>query len=293
MKMYDGGRKIIILEGKSRFLSLVGRGVMTSPCPSPIPEMAIVTPSGFPPTCIALALYSIFTSARDLGNVQAPPRKKQLVTYCMQPRSEQAGYVGPRQDGHRFGVNRILRLPSPNNAGEDGDGSAKSSLISAGRDGIVRRWDVSSLLEEAADTAGAAAKEQPGEGRRRRRQQQRGSTGDFAGLEHYDADVHQEGSPAVCSSPCTCEAILASHTDWVTGLAAAEGRILVSSSNDGTLKLWDLANTTTDSGRTTGSQAAGDMDVDKDDGGDTRTDDGGEMANRGACRWVSIRSVAG
>ncbi|CAN0460067.1 unnamed protein product, partial [Hapterophycus canaliculatus] len=37
------------------------------------------------------------------------------------------------QPGHRFGVNRILRL------GED-------SLLSAGRDGVIRRWDVSSML---------------------------------------------------------------------------------------------------------------------------------------------------
>lgn len=34
--------------------------------------------------------------------------------------------------GHRFGVNRILRL------GDD--------LLSAGRDGVVRRWDVSSVM---------------------------------------------------------------------------------------------------------------------------------------------------
>lgn len=51
----------------------------------------------------------------------------------MQPLSEQAGYAGPRLDGHRFGVNRILRL------GDD-------MLISAGRDGVVRRWDVSQAL---------------------------------------------------------------------------------------------------------------------------------------------------
>lgn len=39
--------------------------------------------------------------------------------------------------------------------------------------------------------------------------------------------------------PCT--GIFASHTDWVTGMAVAKGRIMASTSNDGTLKLWDLA----------------------------------------------------
>lgn len=76
--------------------------------------------------------------------MQAPPRKRRLVTYYMQPLSEQAGYTGPRQDGHRFGVNRILRL---------GD----ESLLSAGRDGIVRRWDVSPVLAR-----GGAGAQRPG-----------------------------------------------------------------------------------------------------------------------------------
>ncbi|CAN0463892.1 unnamed protein product, partial [Ectocarpus sp. 8 AP-2014] len=52
------------------------------------------------------------------------------------------------QPGHRFGVNRILRL------GED-------SLLSAGRDGVIRRWDVSSMLDQAAARRGSA-----GSGRR-------------------------------------------------------------------------------------------------------------------------------
>ncbi|CAN0507034.1 unnamed protein product, partial [Laminaria digitata] len=39
--------------------------------------------------------------------------------------------------------------------------------------------------------------------------------------------------------PCT--GVFASHTDWVTALAVAAGRIMASASNDGTLKLWDLA----------------------------------------------------
>lgn len=63
--------------------------------------------------------------------IQVPPRKRRLVTYKMQPLSE--------QPGHRFGVNRILRL------GED-------SLLSAGRDGVVRRWDVSSMLGRGGST---------------------------------------------------------------------------------------------------------------------------------------------
>lgn len=51
----------------------------------------------------------------------------------MQPLSE--------QPGHRFGVNRILR---------HGDGG----LLSAGRDGVVRRWDVSSMLAPKAGGGG-------------------------------------------------------------------------------------------------------------------------------------------
>lgn len=39
--------------------------------------------------------------------------------------------------------------------------------------------------------------------------------------------------------PCT--GVFASHTDWVTGIAVAEDRIMASASYDGTLKLWDLA----------------------------------------------------
>ena len=65
--------------------------------------------------------------------LQAPPRQRRLVTYTMQPLSE--------EPGHRFGVNRILRL------GEDG-------LLSAGRDGIIRRWDVSSMLSPAGGGGG-------------------------------------------------------------------------------------------------------------------------------------------
>lgn len=77
--------------------------------------------------------------------IQAPPRKRRLVTYYMQPLSEQAGYAGPRKDGHRFGVNRILRLGDEN-------------LLSAGRDGIVRRWDVSPVLAGG----GGSGAERPG-----------------------------------------------------------------------------------------------------------------------------------
>lgn len=69
---------------------------------------------------------------------QAPPRKRRLVTYTMQPLNE--------QPGHRFGVNRILRL------GED-------SLLSAGRDGVVRRWDVSSMLDQAGGRAGSGRRD--------------------------------------------------------------------------------------------------------------------------------------
>lgn len=65
---------------------------------------------------------------------QAPPRKRRLVTYTMQPLSE--------QPGHRFGVNRVLRL-------------GEHSLLSAGRDGVVRRWDVSSMLAPAKGERGA------------------------------------------------------------------------------------------------------------------------------------------
>lgn len=64
----------------------------------------------------------------------------------------------------------------------------------------------------------------------------------FDGLDNKR--VHPLHQPPLC----TCTGILASHTDWVTGLAAAEGRILASSSNDGTLKLWDLAATAEQTG---------------------------------------------
>lgn len=61
----------------------------------------------------------------------------------MQPLNEQAGYTGPRQDGHRFGVNRILRLR------DDESGGGAGGLISAGRDGVVRRWDITTLIKRA------------------------------------------------------------------------------------------------------------------------------------------------
>ncbi|CAN0026823.1 unnamed protein product, partial [Phaeothamnion confervicola] len=38
-----------------------------------------------------------------------------------------------------------------------------------------------------------------------------------------------------------CTAAYISHTDWVTDMVVASGRLLVSCSNDCTLKLWDLA----------------------------------------------------
>ncbi|CAM9252919.1 unnamed protein product, partial [Ectocarpus sp. 13 AM-2016] len=130
----------------------------------------------------------------DRKKQQAPARKRRLVTYTMQPLNE--------QPGHRFGVNRILRL------GED-------SLLSAGRDGVIRLWDVSSMLDQAAA---------------------RGSAGGGRRDDADDADEHQPQHP---QPPCT--GVFASHTDWVTGLAVAEGRIMASASYDGTLKLWDLA----------------------------------------------------
>lgn len=51
--------------------------------------------------------------------------------------------------------------------------------------------------------------------------------------------------------------MFASHTDWVTGLAVAAGRIMASSSNDGTLKLWDLAAADTASGGLPGRRPGG------------------------------------
>jgi WD40 repeat protein len=65
-------------------------------------------------------------------------------------------------------------------------------LLSAGRDGIIRRWDV------------AASRQQ-------QKQQQP-----------------------------QCTAKLEGHTDWVTDIAVAHDRVLISCSNDGSLKLWDL-----------------------------------------------------
>lgn len=47
--------------------------------------------------------------------------------------------------GHRFGVNRILRL------GDD--------LLSAGRDGVVRRWDVSSVVARGGGNADTARRD--------------------------------------------------------------------------------------------------------------------------------------
>lgn len=51
-----------------------------------------------------------------------------------------------------------------------------------------------------------------------------------------------EGDASEADPQPPCTGIFASHTDWVTALAvAAAGRIMASASNDGTLKLWDLA----------------------------------------------------
>lgn len=54
------------------------------------------------------------------------------------------------------------------------------------------------------------------------------------------AEDNISGKRAPACEP-RCTGVFASHTDWVTGLAVAAGRIMASSSNDGTLKLWDLA----------------------------------------------------
>ncbi|CAM9710516.1 unnamed protein product, partial [Ectocarpus fasciculatus] len=156
-------------------------------CCLPSPSECLTTPAGS-------NMSGIYPRQWSDRKKQAPPRKRRLVTYTMQPLNE--------QPGHRFGVNRILRL------GED-------SLLSAGRDGVVRRWDVSSMLDQAAG---------------------RGSAG--SGRRDDDEDVGEQ-QPQHPQPPCT--GVFASHTDWVTGLAVAEGRIMASASYDGTLKLWDLA----------------------------------------------------
>eukprot|EP00903_Cladosiphon_okamuranus_P010963 g10354.t1 len=161
----------------------------------------------------------------DRQKQRAPPKKRRLVTYTMQPLSE--------QPGHRFGVNRILRL-------------GQGSLFSAGRDGVVRRWDVSAMLaptkgargtgdgdEEEGERAGAGAGAgQPDES---------GGSGHGDANDNDDDDDEKDGPPQYRRPQPPCTGFFASHTDWVTGLAVAEDRIMASASYDGTLKLWDLA----------------------------------------------------
>ncbi len=70
------------------------------------------------------------------------------------------------------------------------------------------------------------------------------SAGGGGNEEEEDDEEHQlQKQP---QPPCT--GVFASHTDWVTGLAVAEDRIMASASYDGTLKLWDLAATERPSG---------------------------------------------
>eukprot|EP00953_Heterococcus_sp_UTEX-ZZ885_P006473 3961-Heterococcus_DN1.PRE.4 len=107
--------------------------------------------------------------------VRTMNRKRKLVSYSLQPLPEAA----QQQEGHRFGVNKLLTLRNG------------TELLSAGRDGIIRRWDV------------AASRQQ------------------------------QQQQPQ-------CTAKLEGHTDWVTDIAVAHDRVLISCSNDGSLKLWDL-----------------------------------------------------
>lgn len=78
------------------------------------------------------------------------------------------------------------------------------------------------------------------ESERRRRQRERGGGGAGAAEEGDTTTCNEDGDSQQRQQP-PCTGIFASHTDWVTGLAVAAGRIMVSSSNDGTLKLWDLA----------------------------------------------------
>lgn len=87
-----------------------------------------------------------------------------------------------------------------------------------------------------------------------------------------------------------CTGIFASHTDWVTGLAVAARRILASSSNDGTLKLWDLAAAQ----RTSGSHLRGPPGGDGDDVGAAQEGEDGRREGtqhaRGIANGDRIRS---
>ncbi|CAM9346843.1 unnamed protein product, partial [Chrysoparadoxa australica] len=113
-------------------------------------------------------------------------QKRRYVGYhlhpCESPKSP---------NGHRFGVNRIRLLPATSPSGQ-------ASLLSAGRDGIIRQWS----LEKPT-----LSKE-------------------LLPLGHGKATLRKE---------------FTGHTDWVTDLAVVEDDgLLISSSNDSTIKLWDL-----------------------------------------------------
>ncbi|CAM9121069.1 unnamed protein product, partial [Choristocarpus tenellus] len=139
---------------------------------------------------------STHASSLHLLEPETPPRKRRLVKYQMQPLSEQLGFTGLHRCGHRFGVNRILRVGA-------------SDILSAGRDGVIRRWDVSESLQ-------------------------------MSGTLEHDRGDREAGLGQIQSSP-KCTGTFTSHTDWVTSLAVASERIMASGSNDGTIKLWDLA----------------------------------------------------
>ncbi|CAM9717668.1 unnamed protein product, partial [Discosporangium mesarthrocarpum] len=166
------------------------------------------------------------------GRHQQPtPRKRRLVTYQLKPLNDQEGFVGPQHHGHRFGINRIVRV---------GDGD----LLTAGRDGIVRRWDVS-------DALGFVAGEEAAKHSSRGRDSPSGSSfGGFGGGGGANDGGGLEGTPGndgnhnpdPNSKPLPqCTGVFASHTDWVTSLAVAKGRVMISGSHDGSVKLWDLA----------------------------------------------------
>jgi len=73
-----------------------------------------------------------------------------------------------------------------------------------------------------------------------------GGGGGGGGNEEEEEKEQQQQQQQQPQPPCT--GIFASHTDWVTGLAVAEDRIMAPASYDGTLKLWDLAATERPSG---------------------------------------------
>lgn len=115
--------------------------------------------------------------------------------------------------GHKGSGSITSLIPSP----------ARQQLISSSSDGKVKIWDVSGLFPQQGDNSADA------KGLKRTGVPAREEFKNRASPRHHDNNTHSRS--------------LEGHTDFVMSLGfSPDGRVLVSSSENGEVKVWDLGN---------------------------------------------------